>query len=207
MPVDQHVDPGRVPAPDLEPADGGQGHLDRQVGVDGRCSRRRPGQVGHRSGRAQPVDPERPHHVLEGHEHRVEPLDVGDTVDRVGVEGVLDAGHAHLQALAPLVDRVDQAGAAQQAAHAWAAPEGPVDGLQAFDHPAEGRRILQVGPVELARGRVELTEYPLGFRGPPLRWAAEDCNDAAHGPEGRAKPGATTPAAPRPRSPSGRCRR
>ncbi len=44
-------------------------------------------------------------------------------------------------------------------------PAAQVDTLEALDHPTEGRRIPQIGPVEVVGGRVELTEYPLGFRG------------------------------------------
>ena len=123
---------------------------------------------------------------------------------------MLDTAHADLQALTALIDRVDQQRVGQQTlispeqtSNARATPKRPVDCLEALDHPAEGRRIPQVGPAEFARGHVELTEYPLGLWHPPLRRAAEDRNDAAHGPEGRAKPGATTPAAPCVRSTAG----
>ena len=73
--------------------------------------------------------------------------------------------------------------------------------------PPRAAAILQMCPVQVARGRVELTEYPLGFRGPPLRWAAEDCNDAAHGPEGRAKWTLRRPRRHDSARPPGRCGR
>ncbi len=60
VPVDQQVEPGRVPPADLEAVEGRQGDLHGEEGPYRGPSRVGAGEVGHRPGRAQAVAPERP---------------------------------------------------------------------------------------------------------------------------------------------------
>ena len=75
MPADEHVEPGRVAAPDLEAVERGERDVDRHVGVDRRFGSR--GERRDRLGGPETVVANGPHRVAGPDQRRVDELDLG----------------------------------------------------------------------------------------------------------------------------------
>ena len=121
----QHVDSGRVPAPDLQAIERGQGHLDRPPPVQ-RPGRFRLGhEVGDAAGQAQPISLDGPPGVFERHQGDVDALQVGrQKVQRAAVELGFQAGQlgpirpartATCSTVSPLAEQAAQAGCSPSA--------------------------------------------------------------------------------------------
>jgi hypothetical protein len=192
--LDEHGDPGRVPAADLEPVEGRQRHLDGPPAVGG-VDGGRPAEAAHPRGGAQSVGAHRPSDVAQPDQSGVQALDGGGVadVDAAGVELGLDAGRRRLEGGDAPCHLVGQPGAGQQRPHPGRSGQAAVGLGHGGGRPLEPLG-LGTGPCEGAAGGIERIEDLSGGGYRPGTGAPEDGDDAAHRREG-------TRASPRPRGP------
>ena len=160
--VDQHVDAGPVPAPHLEPVDGGQRDLDGQVGLDGGG----PGAGPARSATARAV---RSRSTRMAHTTSLRATSAALSPSTSETPSTPSASRASSMRTTARSSRSlcrsspIMFGSASTHRHAGAAPQGLVDGLEPLHRPTQGGGDPKVGSVEVAAGRGELVQNPVGF--------------------------------------------
>jgi hypothetical protein len=140
----EQVEAGRVPSPDLEPVEGGQGDLDGRAGTDGGVPRSGTGEVGDRPCVAQSVAADRPGAVAEAEERGVRRLQGGAGERRPGsVDRRHQVGDGPLDPRDHPVDLGRQVRLVDEPLDAGHPVEQLVDRRHEVGHPAEAVPALE----------------------------------------------------------------
>ena len=177
---DQHVQPGRVTAPNLQPIEVAQGLLDAEGGGQAGPGEVRPAERRHFGGGPEPIALDRPQGVLQIDQGTIDGLEVPDLIalglemglDRVDlvVDGGQHVGHGR-----------HEPGRCEHGRQARFSPQQPIGGRQPLGDRGDGRCLSgSTGGRHLAERGSNLGQELVDVRGAAIGSSSDDGDDSTH---------------------------